>query len=481
MAAELAEGQEKESSDAIGVVPPRLFAPGPSVMVALAAVFRRLSAKELAANSRVSYRKILNFLRGAVQDELLPLVRALKLRPAEVRILDSCIKAWSDLDTGNFSDDELELIELEAAEAATRRRVEVMLALRGGGAAAQARDIAAERARGEELRVQLADLKRPSQRLALVKVLRRYHNWAFAVSCAEHSLWQASKNPGAAVEWAELSILAATAAGGNPSGLTSEALRGWCGAHLANALRVQGDLPASDAEMGLHLHLWKSGSDPAVLLDPGRVYELAASLRIDQRRTDEALRYLELAEPVTRRPAHLRLQRGRTLSTAGKYKEAVVVLEGAESLVEAEGDLRLINIRKFNLVSLLVYLERYDEAALLLPEIRRISGLLGDALDLNRANWLEGRILKGLGELEKAVDLLATVSAVFEGMSMDFDAALARFEEARLHMELGRPGRAAEIAGDLVGRFEAQGIHEEAAKARGLFQQAAPRTEHHLH
>lgn len=265
----------------MGVAPPRLQVPGPSVMVALAAVFRRISPKELAAMGPVSYRKVLTFLNGARQGEFLPLVRTLNLRPAEIRILGSCIKAWSGLDTAHFSDDELELVELEAAEAAARRRVEVMLALRGDRAAAQTRDIAAERARGDEMRAGLAGLKRHEQRVALVKALRRYHNWAFAVACSEHSLWQASQDPGSATAWAELGCLAAEAAGGDPSGLTSGALRGWCGSHLANALRAQGNLPESDAEMTLCLNLWESGSDPAGLLDPGRVPELAAFLRSD--------------------------------------------------------------------------------------------------------------------------------------------------------------------------------------------------------
>jgi tetratricopeptide (TPR) repeat protein len=472
MAAGPVEGQGKAGDDQVGEVPPRLLVPGPSVMVALAAVFKRLSPKELAAKSGLKYRKVLNFLNGELQGELLKLLRGAKLRPAEVRILDSCIQAWSGLDTAYFSDDELELIELEAAEAAQRRRAEVKLALRGGGAAVQARDIAIERARGEEMREGLERLKRHAQRAALVKALGRYHHWAFAVACAEYSLRQTRKDPRSAIEWAELGCLAAEAADGDCSGLTTEALRGWCGSHLANALRVQSNLPASNVEMTLCLDLWESGSDPAGLLDPGRVYELAASLWIDQRQPEEALRFLNRAEPLTRRPAHLRLRQGRALSNIGKYEEAVSVYLGAEELVEAEGDLHLENGRKFNLSSCLVQLARYDEAAALLPEIRRIAGLLGDVLDLHRATWLEGRILRGRGEREEALEHLATAAAAFESLDMDYDAALARFEEATLHLELMQPGRAAEIAGELVASFEAQGVHKEAAKAIRLFQEA---------
>jgi tetratricopeptide (TPR) repeat protein len=224
--------------------------------------------------------------------------------------------------------------------------------------------------------------------------------------------------------------------------------------------------------MALCLDLWELGSDPEGLLNPGRVYEIAASLRINQRKPEEALELLEKAAPITWAPAHLTLQLGRTLLVLGKYEEAVVVLEGAESLVEAEEDLRLKNVQRFNLSSCLVHLERYAEAAALLPEVRRAAGLLGDALDLHRATWLEGRILKGRGEREKALEALATAAAAFESLDIDYDVALARFEEATLHLELGRSGRAVEIAGELVARFEAQGVHAEAAKAFRLFQEA---------
>lgn len=465
------EGQ-REGVDETGAVPPRLLVPGPSVMVALAGVFRRVSPKELAARSGLRYKKVLVFLGGAVQGEALKLLRGLKLRPAEVRILGSCIKAWSDLDTRYFSDDELDLIELEAAEAAERRRAEVKLALRGGGAAAQVRDIASERARAEEMREGLAGLKRHGQRAALVKALGRYHNWAFAVACSEHSLRQASKDSRLATEWAELGCLAAEAAGGDRSGLTSEALRGWCGSHLANAFRVQGDLPASDTEMKLCLDLWESGSDAAGLLDPGRVYELAASLRVNQRRPEKALELLERAAPITWTPAHLVIQRGLILSVVGKYEEAASIFSDAESLVAAEGDLRLENGRKFNLSFCLVHLGRYDEAAVYLPVFRRDAASLGNVLDLHRATWLEGRVLRGRGERLKALEALATAATAFESLEIDYDAALARFEEATLHLELGQPGRAAEIAGELIARFEAQGVHDEAAKAIKLFKEA---------
>jgi tetratricopeptide (TPR) repeat protein len=119
-----------------------------------------------------------------------------------------------------------------------------------------------------------------------------------------------------------------------------------------------------------------------------------------------------------------------------------------------------------------VHLGRYDEAAVLLPEIRRVAGSLGDALDLHKAAWLEGRILKGRGERETALKALATAAAAFESLDIDYDAALARFEEATVHLELGQAGRAADIAGELIARFEAQGVHEEAAKAIKLFKEA---------
>lgn len=453
---------------------PRLPLPGESILVSLAAVFKRVSQKELHVKSGLPYKTVNNFLTGRGKADPLELLNAIACRPAEIRILGACIEAWAGLDTEYFSDAELDFVEMEVAEAARQHRRELKLALRGGrprGKVSQ-RDLAGERLRAEEMRQGLAGLDSAAQRATLVKAVGRYHDWSFAEACVEWSLWQVSKNARSAIEWAELGCLAAERMPDDPSGLTAGAVRGYCGAHLANALRIQGELPRSEAEMLSSLERWESGADPSGLLDPGRVYELAASLRKDQRRPAEALRLLAKAAPVSRRPAHLMLQRGITLSMMGGYEEAVAVLVEAGWLVEAQGDARLSNVRRFSLSSALCHLGRHEEAAVLVPEIRRSAADLGDELDLHRALWLEGRIARGVGEWEKALQALETAAAAFESRGMDYDAALARFEAATLHLEMRRSDVAAEIAGELVTLLAAKGVNEEATKALKLFGEA---------
>jgi hypothetical protein len=55
---------------------------------------------------------------------------------------------------------------------------------------------------------------------------------------------------------------------------------------------------------------------------------------------------------------------------------------------------------------------------------------------------------------------------------MRFDAALARFEVATLHLEMGRPERSAEIVAGIVETFKDNGDFEEARKAVELFREA---------
>lgn len=51
--------------------------------------------------------------------------------------------------------------------------------------------------------------------------------------------------------------------------------------------------------------LWQVGSDPGRVLDPGRLLDLEASLRRDQRRLDEALALLDEAATVSRFPGRV--------------------------------------------------------------------------------------------------------------------------------------------------------------------------------
>jgi tetratricopeptide (TPR) repeat protein len=463
--------------DGAGKAASRLGLPGQSLLVGLAAVLKqKTNQKEVAKLSGFEYRKVNKFFNGVIgrADPTEQLLRAFECRPAEVRILWSCLEAWSELDTEHFTDAQLEWVEREVAEAARQHRRKLKLMLRGGpslsGPPAE-RDWLAERLDAEELRKGLQNFD-AEEKIAIVRTIPRYQTWSFAVVCADWSLKEVSKSVEAAIEWAELGCLAAERVQDDPSGLTSGKVQGYCRSHLANAVRVLGELSRSEEEMQRAVELWEAGADPLGVLDPGRVPELVASLRLSQRRPAEALRLLVQAAPISRRPAHVALKHATALTDLGEYEEAEAMLIEAGRMIEILGEPRLKNVQQYSLCEVWVHLGRHREAAEILPEIQRSVKSLGDELDSCRARWLEGRIARGLGEPERALEALEAAAGGLDRHKMLYDVALARFEVATLHLEMGKTALAAEIAGELAQRFASCGDFEEAKRALELFAEA---------
>ncbi len=106
---------------------------------------------------------------------------------------------------------------------------------------------------------------------------------------------------------------------------------------MANALRVAGELKAADSVLEEAKQLWLSGSDADHLVDPGRLLDLEASLRRDQRRFEEALPLLDEALSVGRCRERYLIKKGFTLEVMGEYERALETLLQAESLVEHQG------------------------------------------------------------------------------------------------------------------------------------------------
>jgi tetratricopeptide (TPR) repeat protein len=301
-----------------------------------------------------------------------------------------------------------------------------------------------------------------------------FRSWALAEACAERSLAKATKNVDSAMAWAELGVFVAERVEPEPLGLC---VRGYCVGQVANVRRVLGTLCASEREFAIANELWESGEDPDRILDPGRLLELEASLRKDQRKPDLALKLLNRAERSTRSPAHVALQRGLTLGALGEYEEAVKVFLEAGPLVEAHGEARLRNIQQFSLATNYCHLGRFEEAQSLIAEVRELASQLGDEIDLIKVGWLEARIAGGLGRYATALRALDTAAEEFAHHKLHYNLALARLEEAYFLQEMGRYDEVQKIASKLAPVFAANGVHQEALVALQLFINAVERRE----
>jgi tetratricopeptide (TPR) repeat protein len=169
-------------------------------------------------------------------------------------------------------------------------------------------------------------------RLVMVEDAEELQTWNLCVRVCVASVEAASRDVEAAAEWAQLGqeIAARVRA---PEGFRNR-LQGYALGHAANVLRVSGKLKEADATLEEAKRLWHSGADPAAVLDPGRLLDLEASLRRDQRRLDEALARLDEAAAVGRCPERVLIKKGITLEKMGEYEQAVETLLRAEPLVE---------------------------------------------------------------------------------------------------------------------------------------------------
>jgi tetratricopeptide (TPR) repeat protein len=329
---------------------------------------------------------------------------------------------------------------------------------------------ASDRQRGDELWSRLANLSAEA-RLAVVQVAEEYQNWALCERICQESEIEASRDVERAASLARLAQEVAERVPG-PEAWRNH-MRGYAAAHSANVIRVSGDLNISDAALENALHLSRVGSDPGAVLDPGRLLDLEASLRRDQRRFEEALALLDQAIAVGRSPARSLIKKGFTLEVMGDYERAVETLLQAAPLVESENDPRLLYMLRFNLAVNFCHTGRFEEANHLVSAVQELVSSRGDENEILRVVWLEGRIAAGLGRSEEALKLLQQARRKFSDRNMMADAALILLEEAVLHLETGRTAEVKELARDLVKVFESKGVHREALAALLLFQEAA--------
>ena len=246
--------------------------------------------------------------------------------------------------------------------------------------------------------------------------------------------------------------------------------------HL-QAQRAAGQQVPDDTHPTGRKRLWHAGSDPAGVLDPGRLLDLEASLRRDQRRLPEALALLDEAATLGRDPGRTLVKKGHTLEVLGDYESAVETLLRAAPLVRQTGDRRLENILNCNLALNYCQLRRFVEATDLAERVRAAATEAGDEIGVLRVTWIQGRIAAGLNRAGEARSLLAQARREFASRNMDYDVALALLEEAALLLDEGRAVEVKELARKLAVVFESKGVHREALAALRLFRRAAEREE----
>ncbi len=310
-------------------------------------------------------------------------------------------------------------------------------------------------------------------RLELVRQVAEFQTAGFCELLCEESLAAASDSASRARQLAQLAEATAELAEGGQA--FRSRLRGYAGAHLANAERVAGrDLPAAEETLERALAAWDAGDGAdSGLLNAARVCGLTASLRRAQRRLPEALAALDEGLKIDRwgETPTLLLAKARALVELGEYGASIEQLRAAAPWVHGEREPRKLFVIENLLVSNLCRLGQFAAAERRLPGLRQLA--LPNRLDLLRAAWQTGIVAAGLGRADEALAILEQVRTDFIATENFYVAALVTLELAEVHAGLGHTAEVKELARKSAPVFENQQVHCEAQRALALFRQAA--------
>jgi len=329
----------------------------------------------------------------------------------------------------------------------------------------------------KEAEVLVERLKRHTraERRALGEFAPEFQTWAVCVRLCDESEKTAPHSPRQALAWA---VLACRVAVQVPEEEGFRAcLLAFAQAFVANALRAKGRLRKADKVFIAVQMNWAKGNNTAGLLDEGRLLDLQASLRRDQRRFKEALELhgsaLRVAQPDQLGLIYLNL--ATTLKDKGDYAKALAVLEASKPLVHGLRRPRLAYGLRFTLVFILCRTGRAGDALTLLTEVKELAEQLQNDLDLIRTLWLESQVLKELGRRPEAIETLQQVRRDFAARSMPFQFALASIDLAQIYREQSRWPEVTALAEEMLRNFMAEGVVPEILAAMALLKEAAGR------
>jgi tetratricopeptide (TPR) repeat protein len=316
-----------------------------------------------------------------------------------------------------------------------------------------------------------------AERMRRAEEVEELHTWGVCQLLLKKVREQVFSDPVQAVETAHLAVRLTEHLGSSYHPDWVLELRARAFAHLGNARRVLGELKAADDAFLLADEcLQESGADN--LWIEAEVLSLKGSLRLDQRRLEEAQDLVERALGLYRQAgdpvgvAKGLLQQSKILNQRGEVAEAIAVLQAASSEIDPTLEPLLFARARQNLLFSLSFAGRYEEAAQLLAEQKVFPLVLAEPLDGLRLRWTEANIAHGLGRLTEAEKWYRGVQREFLALGNGLDAALVSLDLATLFWEQGRTAELKQLAEEILLVFESQEVRREAMAALVLFQQA---------
>lgn len=310
----------------------------------------------------------------------------------------------------------------------------------------------------------------------LVRNRGRFQTWGLCELLLRHSEEQnfVSATVGESLALLALEVLDCL----DPAYYGAEALedlraRAW--ACIANSRRVKFDLRGSEEAFALAFASLKRGTlepmDRAMLLD------FKASLLRAQRRFGQALSLLRRAATIfldlgeKHRAAQALVKVATVHIVAGEPERSIPSLYQALELIDPAREPRLLLSAWHNLAYGLSESGRFMEAQRLLAKARPLYEKFLQPVE-NRLKWVEGKIARGLGQLEQAELLFRAARDGFLAENAAYEMAGVSLDLASLYSEEGRTTEIKRLAEEMMPIFSSRQIHREALAALAFWKQA---------
>ncbi|HET9226221.1 MAG TPA: tetratricopeptide repeat protein [Thermoanaerobaculia bacterium] len=303
------------------------------------------------------------------------------------------------------------------------------------------------------------------------------HTWGLTQLLLQRSREVVSENPRKALERAELAAVVSRhlSSAYDPDWVLD--LRARAYAHLGNASRVLGELLRAEASFR-KAESYLSRSQTGNSWAEAEIQDLKGSLRMDQRRFDEARKLFDRARDLYRQEgdshglAKVYIKQAKLLREMEDLEQAIEWLRRAPQDIDQTQEPQLFATAMHNLLGVLSLAGRFSEALELLPEVQALFRDTAPPLDLVRLRWTEGSIAFGLGRLHEAETAYREVQLEFLNHGVLYSVALVSLDLALLLSQQGRNEEMKQLAAELMAIFSAQEVHREATAALVLFQRA---------
>lgn len=313
-------------------------------------------------------------------------------------------------------------------------------------------------------------LEYPSdQRVSALHNSPRFHTGSLLELFVERSLEATPRDPNHGEELGFLALRLSESLASSYGAGRIEDLRARAWAHIGNARRVKSDLRRAEKAFAAAYRHLQDGTKGC--LERAILFDLEASLRRDQRRFDQACKLLRrsIAIFLENGQRHRAGQSLVKLSTVyhdeGLSERGIPMLYEALDLIDSEQESRLLLCVKHNLADYLSSVGSFREAQEIQHEARFLYRSFPDAWTQNRRKWVEGKIVRGLGQADEAESLFLEARDGFVAEGISYDTALVSLELATLYAEQGRTVGLKRLAGEMVPIFSSLKIHRETLAA----------------